>query len=338
MEKRKNIIIALVVAATFIVFYSYIVLLPAGDIPEDGDASIIIHKGESLTSAATKIESKGIIGSKTLLIRLISLIGSAERVKAGKYDFKANRSYLAIAKLLLTGSNSPIKVTFPEGLTYRKMARIVQEELAVDSLEFIRTCENRTILDAFKIKADNLEGYLFPDTYHFYYSAEAPTIVRSMVERFFSVFDDSLRGQAKKLGFDTHKAITMASLIEKETGRVDERRIISAVFHNRLKLGMRLQCDPTVLYALPDLDRSLRYKDLEITSPYNTYRYYGLPPGPIANPGKKSLQAAVNPVDVSYLYFVANGEGGHLFASTNRQHNNNRIKIKRLQRSKNNSG
>lgn len=330
MMKRRKIILSV----SFILFalfgaYYYLAVMPAGTFMTEEDTSIIIHKGETLSLAAEKLKKKAIIGSSALLVRLVSVVGSEKDIKAGKYDFKTHRSYFSIGRLLLKGSNSPIKVTFPEGLAFRQMAGMVYDKLKVDSTDFLDACRDKTIIESYRIKANNLEGYLFPDTYNFYYNTDAFTIVKAMVDRFFTVFDDSMKARAKKYNLSVHQAVTLASLIEKETGRFDERNLISAVFHNRLSLGMRLQCDPTILYTLPDLNRPLMFRDLEIKSPYNTYLYYGLPPGPIANPGKKSLEAALNPSEAPYLYFVATGEGGHLFASSNRQHNNNRIKIKR---------
>lgn len=335
-KMRVRILAAIIVIliACLAAGYYYVAVRTAGPAGGDRDLSIIIPRGATLTSIADSLEKKGIIDNPTLLIRLVSIIGSSSNVKAGKYDFGENRSYIDIADLLLKGSNSPIKITFPEGLTYKQMASIAAGQLGVDSAGFVKACENPSIIELYDIDAKNLEGYLFPDTYNIYYDTNPELIVKTMADRFFGVFDDSMRALAANLELSMHEAVTMASLIEKETSRIDERRLISAVFYNRLKRGMKLQCDPTVIYAIPDLDRPLLYRDLEIDSPYNTYKCFGLPPGPIANPGRGSLEAAVNPADSNLLYFVANGEGGHLFAQTNRQHNNNRIKIKRTRRNR----
>ncbi len=317
----------LLLVIVFAVYY-YIDIKPAGE-SNPPDTKIIVRRGETAISVAYHLKQKGIIDSPPILIRLITIIGSAKGVKAGQYDFSKAHSYYAITKLLLRGSNSPIKITFPEGLTYKRMGGIVRDKLGIDSLAFVKECEGRAIIDAFNIDADNLEGYLFPDTYYFYYGVNPKSIVESMVRHFFEVFDDSMRAVADSTGLTIKQVVILASLIEKETGLPSERRIISAVFHNRLKIGMPLQSDPTVIYALGETKEALLVKDLKVNSPYNTYIHYGLPPGPICNPGKASLEAALNPAQVPYLYFVASGDGGHLFATTNRQHNNNRIKVKR---------
>ncbi|MBD3234074.1 MAG: endolytic transglycosylase MltG [candidate division Zixibacteria bacterium] len=332
---RKILLTLILITAIAIAFgWYYLAVAPAGSIEGDKDVIIIANKGETLISIAQRLQEQSIIDNSKILVGLVSVIGSPNEVKAGRYDFSKDNSYLTIARLLLKGSNSPVRVTFPEGLTYKQMAGIVYRRLSVDSTAFVRACENDSLLKQFNIDADNFEGYLFPDTYYIYFGSEPEKIVGIMVERFFEVFDGEMVKRAEAVGFNIHEAVTMASLIEKETGLKDERRTISAVFHNRLRKGMKLQCDPTVIYALPNLNRPLWIKDLAVDSPYNTYRYYGLPPGPIANPGQRSLEAAVNPADVDYLYFVASGDGGHLFAETNRQHNNNRIKVKRQMREK----
>jgi len=327
--KGKNIMLLGFVAVIIAMGgYYYVTSMPAGGLNACRDASLTIKNGQTLASAADELEEKAIIGNRSLLVQLVSLIGSANNVKAGHYDFTNNRSYVAIARLLLQGSNAPIKVTFPEGLNYRQMAGLAQRELAVDSFEFSQACRDKSIIAAHDIKSEDLEGYLFPDTYYFYFGADAKLIINAMVDRFFDIFDDSMKAKARKVNFSIHQVVTLASLIEKETALMDERYLISAVFQNRLKLGMPLQCDPTVIYALPPLSRPLLMKDLELKSPYNTYLNYSLPPGPIANPGKSSLDAALNPAKVPYLYFVASGEGGHLFAMTNEEQNENRARAK----------
>ncbi len=327
---KKVLLTLLLIIVVAIAFgWHYLAVAPAGNLESGKKAIIIANKGESFISIAQRLQEESIISNSKILVGLVSVIGSPNEVKAGRYNFNEDNSYLAIARLLLKGSNSPVRVTFPEGLTYKQMAGIVYQRLSVDSSAFVRACENDSLLSHYNINAENFEGYLFPDTYYIYFGSEPEKIVGIMADRFFEAFDADMIKRAGAVGFTIHEAVTMASLIEKETGLKDERRTISAVFHNRLRKGMKLQCDPTVIYALPNLDRPLWLKDLAVDSPYNTYRYYGLPPGPIANPGQKSLEAAVDPAAVDYLYFVASGDGGHLFAETNRQHNNNRIKVKR---------
>ena len=188
------------------------------------------------------------------------------------------------------------------------------------------------LIKRWKIPNDSLEGYLFPDTYYFHKGASALDVAGSMLEQFKHNISPEWRERADALGFSMHQIITLASLIEKEAGVATERPIISAVYHNRLRNNIRLQCDPTVIYAIPNFDGNLTRKHLRLDSPYNTYRYRGLPPGPIANPGRASIEAALYPADVDYQYFVSRNDGTHQFSTTLRQHNNAVIKYQKRRR------
>ncbi|MDW3229705.1 MAG: endolytic transglycosylase MltG, partial [Acidobacteriota bacterium] len=172
-------------------------------------------------------------------------------------------------------------------------------------------------------QADNLEGYLFPETYHFSRGIEAEEMVRAMVTQFRKVFGKEQQERAQKLNLTVREVLTMASLIEKETSMIEEKPLVSAVFHNRLRLGMKLDCDPTIIYALKlenRFDGNIRLKDKNLKSPYNTYLYPGLPPGPICNPGYEALEAALYPASVDYLYFVSRNDGSHVFNRSYSEH------------------
>jgi UPF0755 protein len=171
------------------------------------------------------------------------------------------------------------------------------------------------------VEANSLEGYLFPDTYRLDKTMPEEAIIKKMVSRFWEIFNVDLQNRSRELGFSYHQVVTLASIIEKETGAEEERRLISAVFHNRLKRKELLQSDPTVIYAVKDFDGNLTREDLKLDSRYNTYRYAGLPPGPIANPGRASLIAALHPAEVDYLYFVSKNDRTHEFSSDLKQHN-----------------
>ena len=220
------------------------------------------------------------------------------------------------------------EVTIPEGLNLRQTAGILRRELHIDSLEFVSLATDSQFSEGLGFSVSNLEGYLFPDTYRFSWGTSSERAAQILVEQFWKIFTDSLRRRADEIEFSTKDVVTLASMIEAEARDGDEREMISAVYHNRLKRGMLLQCDPTVIYALPELDRPLLLEDLEVDSPYNTYKYPGLPPGPICSPGEASILAALYPASVNYLYFVAKGDGTHVFSSTLREHNNAKIKIK----------
>jgi len=181
------------------------------------------------------------------------------------------------------------------------------------------------------VNAPTLEGYLFPNTYNLYWGMKEEEIAKLMVDELFMIITPDLRARAKEIGLSLHQALTLASLIEKETGAAQERPLISAVFHRRLKMGMPLQCDPTVVYILSPLNRPLTKSDLKVKSPCNTYLHPGLPPGPICNPGLASIKAALWPAQTDYLYFIAQGDGSHIFSRTNREHINARRRVRYLQ-------
>jgi UPF0755 protein len=181
--------------------------------------------------------------------------------------------------------------------------------------------EDPGLINRFGINAPSMEGYLFPETYFFPKHLGGEEIIQTMVSRFEKTFPLEWRERAKTLNLTEHEVVTLASIIEKETGKGDERNLISAVFHNRIKRGMPLQSDPTVIYALPNFNGNLTRKHLSYLSPYNTYRVRGRPPGPIANPGTQSIEAALYPADVNYFYFVSKNDGSHYFSKTLGEHN-----------------
>ena len=217
-------------------------------------------------------------------------------------------------------------MTFPEGLSYEEMARIYEKQGFGKAAAFLAAARDAMPIHNADPDARDLEGYLFPETYSLRRDASASTLVHTMVARFAQLFTTDMQQAAEKLGMTQRQAVTLASLVEKETAVDAERPIVAAVYLNRLKIGMGLQCDPTVIYALQKAGRyngNLSRDDLQFDSPYNTYRYAGLPPGPIANPGLASLKAAVAPAQVDYLYFVSRNDGSHVFARTLDEHNDN---------------
>jgi UPF0755 protein len=187
--------------------------------------------------------------------------------------------------------------------------------------EFISSATDSSFVREEGIDAETFEGYLFPDTYYFSKDVTSEKIISAMVKKFRSVFTSTYKEQAKKLGLSIHRAVTLASIIEKETGDPEERSVISSVFHNRLKKKMRLESDPTVIYGIKDFDGNIKKRHLKTSTPYNTYQIPGLPPGPIANPGKKAIEAALFPADTDFLYFVSKKDNTHMFSTNIRDHN-----------------
>jgi len=213
------------------------------------------------------------------------------------------------------------KITIPEGYTIYQIADLLAAKGLAKRENFINLATDPNLAKELGIQAKTLEGYLFPDTYYFNKGLSEKVIIKTMVNRFYSLMKPEWKEQSHKLGLTFHQVITLASLIEKETSNKEEKPIISAVYHNRLKAGIRLQCDPTVIYCLKNFNGKLRKEDLLIDSPYNTYKRYGLPPGPIANPGLDSIQAALYPAKVGYQYFVSKNDGTHYFSYTLKEHN-----------------
>jgi UPF0755 protein len=285
-----------------------------------------LPQGAGVQAIAGRLADAGVVPD-ALTFRIATRVAGADRrLQAGEYRFAEAASPEAVVARIARGDVFTRSVTFPEGLTIPEMASVFERAGLGAASDFAAAAKTVSLVQRLDPGARSLEGYLFPDTYPFTRRADAQSVAKSMVARFESAFDDHLRRDAERLGLSIREATTLASLVEKETAVPSERPMVAAVFHNRLKIGMPMQCDPTVIYALMLAGRwngNLRRDDLQLDSPYNTYRYPGLPPGPIASPGRASLEAAVRPADVPYLYFVSRNDGSHVFASTLAEHNEN---------------
>jgi len=282
--------------------------------------------GTAVAGIADRLASDGVIPDPLTFRLAARFSGADRRLQAGEYRFAGPASPNDVIARLIAGDVYTRPVTFPEGLTIREMAAIFERSGLGKATDFVKAGADGSLAGPFDPEARTLEGFLFPDTYPLPRQATANAVVKVMVARFGQAFDQSLRAAATERRVSLRDVVTLASLIEKETAKADERTLVSAVYHNRLRTGMPLQCDPTVIYALMLAGRwngNLRRADLQVDSPYNTYRYRGLPPGPIASPGRASLEAALRPADVPYLYFVSRNDGSHVFASTLAEHNRN---------------
>ena len=252
--------------------------------------------------------------------------GRARALQAGEYRFEGELTPLEVVDRIARGDVYTRRITFPEGLTIADMARLYESREFGAEAAFLEAAGDGTLVKDLDPQAADLEGYLFPDTYALSRGTSAGRLVALMVSRFRAAYDSELQRQAAEQGLTARQVVTLASIIEKETAKSEERRVVAAVFRNRLRIGMGLQTDPTVIYALQKAGRydgNIRRADLAIDSPYNTYRHAGLPPGPIAAPGRASLAAALNPADVDYLYFVSRNDGSHVFSRTLQEHNQN---------------
>ncbi len=297
-------------------------LAPLADPPVEPIVhSVAVPEGASLQEVAALLEERGLIRSQTGFRILGKLTGADRRIRPGEYALHPGLGPLQILSDMVEGRVRLHPVTIPEGFSVAQVAaRLAKQELVEERL-FLALTEDREFIRTLDLKVPTLEGYLFPTTYHFPKSANAREIIRTMVTFTRKAITPELRARAEEKGMSLHEVLTLASVIEKETGVASERPLISAVFHNRLRRGIPLQSDPTVIYALESFDGNLRKRDLSVESPYNTYRIKGLPPGPIANPGAESIAAALHPAKAPYLYFVSRNDGTHHFSSTLAEHN-----------------
>jgi UPF0755 protein len=290
---------------------------------------VSLPPGTGVSGIATRLADAGVVPDPWTFRLAARLSGADRRLQAGEYRFAGETSPFEVVWRLSTGDVYTHPVTFPEGLTIKEMAAIFEHSGVGSARDFEAAAADPALAASVGPSLKSLEGYLFPDTYPLPRHVDADTAVHAMVTRFNQAFDAGLKADAESRGLSTHEVVTMASIIEKETARPEERPIVSAVYYNRLKIHMPLQCDPTVIYAMMLANKwngNIRRDDLQINSPYNTYRFPGLPPGPIASPGRASLEAAVRPADVPYLYFVSRNDGSHVFATTLEEHNRNVLK------------
>ena len=283
---------------------------------------VTIPKGASVSQVGSILQEKGVISNR-LVFKLVAWIrGEQRNIKAGDYALKTGSDAGDVLDQLISGKTLMFTLTAPEGYNIYQMADMFQQLGLMSREEFLSLAGDKAFLKELAVDGQSLEGYLFPDTYFFRYSEkkDGKLIIRRMVQRFHQVYDKCVRSDAEKAGWTMGQVVTLASLVEKEA-RASEHRLVSAVFHNRLKHKMRLQSDPTAIYGYKPMGSKITRADLDRKQPYNTYQIDGLPPGPIASPGRESLIAAVNPADVDYLYFVAKNDGSHQFSSTLAQHN-----------------
>lgn len=245
--------------------------------------------------------------------------GGSKNIKAGEYSLNKSMAPVRIFHLLASGAVKTHPVTLPEGLTIEQIAGILAEKDLVNKEEFIALATDKALAAAYHIDGQSLEGYLFPDTYFVSRDRGSREIIDLMVERFWDVYNGLVKDRHSQMPL--WEVVTLASIVEKETGLPEERPVIASVFLNRLKKRMRLESDPTVIYGIKDFDGNLKKRDLDSPSPYNTYCHYGLPPGPIANPGRESLRAVLIPAETDYLYFVSKNDGSHHFSATLSEHN-----------------
>jgi peptidoglycan lytic transglycosylase G len=287
---------------------------------------VTIAPRSSTRAIERQLIDAGVIPDAATFRIALWLSGAQRRLRAGEYRFDQPMKPSEVVQKLARGDVYERMITFPEGLTVREMAALFEGKGFGPAREFVAAANDAEPIKEIDPAARDLEGYLFPETYALPRNTPAARLVRLMADRFTEVFTPEMRQAVAASGRSAREVLTVASLVEKETAKAEERPIVASVYYNRLKLGMGLQCDPTVVYALQKAGRyngNITKADLAIDSPYNTYKYAGLPPGPIAAPGRGSIEAAVKPAETEYLYFVSRNDGSHVFAKTLDEHNNN---------------
>jgi UPF0755 protein len=319
--QKLNIRIAVSIAAVLIlatvVAWFYLWKSPAPRLSPPGEVSIA--KGESFRSVARQLKAAGVVRSATVLLLYGALTGKARRIQPGDYEFKGEERIPDIMRHLVNGDFVSIVVTIPEGLTVHQIA----ERLAMTGLicqpDFERAAHDGPLVTALGLLPLGAEGYLFPATYKFSPRAQVNDVLTAMLMRFFEVLTPQAEERMFQLGLTPRELVTMASIVEKEAKIPGERKLIASVFYNRLRLGMPLQSDPTAEYSFEGENQSAAAA-VRVPSTFNTYAFAGLPPGPIANPGQRSIEAALYPAQSDYLYFVARDDGTHVFSKSYQEH------------------
>ena len=296
-------------------------ILEAKDPSANEIVLVEVASGMGLTEIAKLLETKGILEHWWSLDVMGRLKGGATKILAGEYELKASMTPSDLLKKLVSGEVFKRKVTIREGVTIWEIGKFLEDAGILSKVDFEAALVDENLLRTAGIGAKSFEGYLFPETYLFSRPVSAQRIIWTMMDQGEKHWPPEFTDRADQLQLTRHQIITLASIIEKESGNFEEQPIISSVFHNRLKEGMKLQADPTVIYGIPNFDGNLTKAHLETPTPYNTYVNYGLPPGPICNPGARAIQAALYPQETDFLYFVGNGEGAHIFSTTLKDHN-----------------
>ncbi|WXR61888.1 endolytic transglycosylase MltG [Peptostreptococcaceae bacterium AGR-M142] len=328
MKKILLLLCAVIFISSFLLFNYYNNSLKPIDENDLAEYLIDIKMGSSFNEAARELEQKDVI-KNAFTFKIFAKNEKLMDIKAGKYRLYRSMDVKEILNILNEGKVyiKQKKVTIPEGYNLKQIAKKLSESNIVDEDEFIKKANdissfNKDYKFLNEKNINSLEGFLFPDTYEFPLEEDEEIIIKIMLNRFNNVFKEEYYQVLKERKISINELVTMASIVEREAKKDEERPLISAVFYNRLDINMKLQSCATVQYLLPEIKPRLLNKDLEIESPYNTYKYKGLPPGPISCPGEKSINAALYPSDVDYLFFVAKKDGSHTFTKTLRAHNN----------------
>ena len=296
------------------------------------DVKVIINYGDPLSVITKKLKNKKLISNEIIFNMLAKLNGVENSIPAGIFLISDANTNIKLINCLVKNSPQIKKITLLEGWTINQSINYLAEEMGFDHKNFEMIIRDIDIINNFDINTDNMEGYIYPETYYFFEGQSELSVIKKIINEYKNFWNKENIARAEKLKMTQHEIVTLASIIEGEAIYDSERPIISAVYHNRLNIGMKLQADPTVQYIIKDGPRRLLNKDLKIKSPYNTYLNQGLPPGPINSPGRKSLYAALYPNNNEYLYFVAKGDGYHTFSKNEKDHEKAKKNFQKIRR------
>jgi len=328
---RRTVVWAVAVPVALIccfLLYGWLLLRRPLD-SEGSEQAFVVARGQTLEAVHDELLQRGLISPRAPILLWARLTGGDRRIKLGDYDLSAAQSPLEILETLVAGRTTLVSVTIPEGMTQSRILTLLSEVLGTPAEALAEAAADSVWLRRLGLPVLNLEGYLFPDTYCFDRETPARRVLGTIVAACLQHLDRARQERADSLELSLHEVMTLASIIEAEAMVAEERARISAVYHNRLRRGWLLQADPTVAHAIKRSARWLSTKDLKVDSPYNTYLYPGLPPGPICSPGLASLDAALQPLEgCPDLYFVARGDGTHVFSRSLEAHNRARTSVR----------
>tara|TARA_S200000501_G_scaffold190210_1_gene179164 strand:- start:160605 stop:161636 length:1032 start_codon:yes stop_codon:yes gene_type:complete len=331
-EKKEAYILKGTIALCFVILtaFCFVLFWPQKNLHDS--AQLKIRSGIPLAKLAQQMKNDNLISNENTFIWTVQLLGKSRIIPAGNFTLSsASNNYIIISQLI---NESPElkKITFLEGWSTNQFINHIANTLGFEKKEIRSLTDNIDLLKKYNINYNSIEGYMYPDTYFISSGATPKNILRLLLDQGQKFWTKTREERADSLGFTKHQIITLASIIEGEAIYDNERPIISGVYHNRLKINMKLQADPTIQYIINDGPRRLLNRDLKIKSQYNTYLYQGLPPGPINSPGEKSLLAALYPQQNDYLFFVAKGDGYHTFTKTEKEHMREKKKFQKIRK------
>ena len=324
MKKLGIVITSTLILGFFVTAAVYLDILNYAQTPfgtEPLEQVVVVKSGQGFQSFSKMLHERGIIEHPAKFRLFARYKGYDKKIKAGEYELSSAMTPNKILEIMVQGKIRLHRLTIPEGYNLKQVAQAVSRAGFGTEIDFLKAATDPDLVRAQGIDAETFEGYLFPDTYYFPKGTLPEKIISSMVKRFRSVFLPEWKEQAKSMGLTIHQVVTLASIIEKETGIAAERPVISSVFHNRLNRKMRLESDPTVIYGIKDFNGNITRKDLVTSTPYNTYTIRGLPPGPISNTGVEAIEATLYPADTEFLFFVSRRDRTHQFSTNIRDHN-----------------